>query len=265
LENIFKKHRFSQIIHLAASSKVHSSKKNSKLFFENNVRSTKNILKVMKIFFVKKIIFASSAAVYGNINFKRNLLETSMCRPINLYGRSKLDCEKKIINTNKKIFKFNYVVLRFFNVVGFMLLKKFHKNKPKNLFDVIVDCIKKKKKLNIYGDKFNTKDGTSVRDYIHIYDLVRYIYEISIKLEKEKKNINKILNIGYGFGLTTLEFVNYINKFLTNKIKYNIKKSRLSDPSKSVANIKKLNNFIIYKPRFLNIVNMCKNLIKNMH
>jgi UDP-glucose 4-epimerase len=262
LEKVFKKHQFSQIIHLAASAKVNSGKEDLKSLYRNNIYSTESLLNVMKKFNVKNLVFASSAAVYGNINFKINISEANACEPINLYGKSKVICEKKIISMDKKIFKFNYVILRFFNVLGFMLLKKFHKNKSRNIFDIILDCIKRKKKLNIYGSKFNTKDGTSVRDYIHIHDLVNYIYRTSRKLEKNKKIINKTMNVGRGLGVTIYDLINSFNKFLVNKIECNIKEKRSFDPIRSVANIKKLNNFITYKPRFLNTRNLCKDLIK---
>jgi len=262
LENVFQKHKFSQVIHLAATAKIFSSKKNSISHFENNILSTENLLNLMRKFFVNKIIFASSAAVYGNINFKKNLLETNICKPVNLYGKSKLICEKKIIRANKKKFKLNYVILRFFNVVGFMLKNKFHKNKSRNLIDVLINCIKNKKKINIYGDKFNTKDGTSVRDYIHVKDLVHCIFKILIKLENKKK-ITTILNLGRGIGITVFELINQFNKFLENKIKYKIKISRSFDPVKSIANIKKLNNFINYRFKFSSNKKLCKDLIKN--
>jgi UDP-glucose 4-epimerase len=262
LEKVFKKHQFSQIIHLAASAKVNSGKEDLKSLYRNNIYSTESLLNVMKKFNVKNLVFASSAAVYGNINFKKNISEANACKPINLYGKSKLICEKKIISMNKKIFKINYLILRFFNVLGFMLLKKFHNNKSKNLFDIIIDCLKRKKKLSIYGSEFETKDGTSVRDYIHIHDLVNYIYRISKKLEKSKKKINKIINVGRGLGVTILELINSFNKFLVNKIEYSIKEKRSFDPIKSVANIKKLKNFITYKPKFFNTENLCNDLIK---
>ena len=147
LKQIFLKHTFDYIFHFAAYSSVDLSLKNSKSFMANNIKSTDNLIHFAKKFEVKKFIFSSSAAVYGNIKKKKNLKENSICKPINPYGKSKLVCEKNLKNRLDKNTEF--CIFRYFNVVGHHINKKIIKKKNRNIFEKILNYRDKNKTFSI--------------------------------------------------------------------------------------------------------------------
>ena len=131
-----------------------------------------NLLKAMQKSNVNKIIFSSSATVYGNDN-KNPIKETGKLQPINPYGTSKLISEKIIIDFEKSIKNLNYVILRYFNPIGYHESKLLNDdNSGDNLIPNLIKSLKFNRKFRIYGKNYNTKDGTAIRDYIHIRDLI---------------------------------------------------------------------------------------------
>ena len=171
VKNFFKNKSFDLIIHLAAFSGVEEFNKNVIKSFNNNVLSTKNLVRFAFEKPKTKLIFASSAAVYGKVS-RNKITEFKSKKPVNYYGLSKLVCEN-IIENYLKNKKNNYAILRFFNVVGSIVNFKI-KKKVNALFDIIFNNIKNKKyKININGRNFNTKDGTPERDFIHISELCK--------------------------------------------------------------------------------------------
>jgi UDP-glucose 4-epimerase len=189
----FKKKNFDLIIHLAAFSGVQEFNKDVLKSFNNNVLATKNLVRFAFKKNNTKLIFASSAAVYGKVS-KEKINEKHLCNPANYYGLSKLACEN-IINYEFKNKKNNFAILRYFNVVGSIINFKITK-KIYSLFDVIRNSMKKKVyKININGNNFNTKDGTPERDFIHISDLAVIHAKVYKYLSKNK---NIVLNCGSG-------------------------------------------------------------------
>ncbi len=219
VEFFFKKKNFDLIIHLAAFSGVQEFNKNVLKSFNNNVLATKNII----IFGFKnpntKLIFSSSAAVYGKVA-RNKISENYPCNPANFYGLSKLACEN-IINNLLKNKNNNYAILRYFNVVGSVVNFRI-KKKVNALFDIVSDSVKRKKyKININGKNFNTKDGTPERDFIHIEDLCK-IHE---KTYKNLSKNNKItLNCGSGTRHSVLDVIKAFEKKIGRKfgITYNV-------------------------------------------
>ncbi len=171
LNYIFNNHRFDYIYHFAAYSSVKLSLENPVKVIRNNVVSTKNLIFYANKFRIKKFIFSSSASIYGNIRFNKNIKETSKLKPINAYGKSKLLCERVIKSKLNKSHS-QYCILRYFNVVGRHISNLVIKKKNLNLFESIYFALKNKKTFYINGKKLKTIDGTPVRDFISISDIV---------------------------------------------------------------------------------------------
>ena len=208
------------IIHLAALSGAQEFNKNVLKNFNNNVLATKNLIRFGFEKKYTKLIFASSAAIYGKTS-RSEIDENTQCNPVNYYGLYKQVCENIIQKQldNKKI---HYAILRYFNVVGtivgFKIEKKIH-----SLLDIIGNNLKKNKyKVNINGNKLNTKDGTPERDFIHIYDLCRIHRKINFYLNRNRKII---VNCGTGIRYSVLEIIREFEKLTNQKFEIVYKKN----------------------------------------
>ena len=243
------------VIHLAAKTIVTESEKKPKLYYNVNVLGTRSLLNAAKNSSVKNFLFSSTAAVYGSkIRFVN---ENSRTLPDSVYGKTKLQAESLV----KKEFKKNYIILRYFNVVGASPSKKIGLiNKYGQLFkNFAVEILKKKPKLNVYGNDYNTADGTCVRDFIHVSDLADIHLKVLFKVSKNNKSI--ILNCGYGKGFSVLEVVNNFKKFSKNKVLVKFEKRRKAEIVESVANVIKLKKYLKWRPKFFNLSRMIKNSI----
>ena len=242
LDLIFNTYNFSFIFHFASLTSVKDSIKNPKKFELNNILSTKNLIRLANKFGVEKFIFSSSAAVYGNVKFTDSIKEDVKYRPINAYGKSKLSCEKYLLKS-----KLKYCIFRYFNVVGKHLDKSIQKKKNFNLFEKLAYCIKYKLYLYIHGKNHNTKDGTPIRDYIHIDDIV----SAHLECINNRKNVfwNNIYNIGYNSGFTVMEIVNACNRLLSKKIRVKYVERNKGIITKSIANNNKLIQNSNWKPK----------------
>ena len=188
------------IIHLSAQSLVDETI-NKKKYYQNNVIATKNLLKAMKVNDLNNIIFSSTLAVYQYKN--TSLSENSKTKPKSTYAKTKFECENLIKKT-----KINSVILRFFNVCSSLKIKnkiigEFH-NPETHLIPTVVYKNIMKKKIFIYGNNYKTKDGTCVRDYIHIKDICSAIEKSCNFLFKNYKKY-EIINIGSNSKYTNLE------------------------------------------------------------
>jgi len=264
IKRIIKKNKIDSVIHLAASVKVTDSKKDNKLFYKNNVEGTSNIIKACKDSLVKNFVFSSTAAVYAGSNKK--VTELSKIKPKSVYGITKLKAEKIIIKNLKK-FKINYAILRYFNVVGASPSKKIGPLKKNDtLFkNISIAILKKNIDIKIYGNNFKTKDGTCIRDYIHVSDLSEIHIAVLKKIEKVKKTV--ILNCGYGKGISVKQVVDKFIKISKKHVNVVILKKRSADIESSIANNNNLKNFIKWKPRYNNlsfIIKSCMNWEKKV-
>lgn len=244
LEKVFKKYKFNAIFHFAAKKKVDESQKYPLKYFKSNTIGTKNLLDLIVKYKIKNLIFSSTSAVYGNSKNSR-VSENDCLVPESYYGYTKLICENTIIQYQKK-YNFNYAILRYFNVIGADKKLRTGEINSGSLFKNLVESIKKKKKFNIYGNNYKTKDGTCIRDYIDINDLS----EIHILALKKLKNSNKsfILNCGYKKPLSVLDIIKNFNKILNLKLKIQFKNRRPGDVEKIYCN-NKLQKKII--PKFI--------------
>lgn len=255
IKKIILKNKIDTIIHLAAKTIVTESEKKPKLYYNVNVLGTRSLLNAAKNSSVKNFLFSSTAAVYGSKI--RYVNEDSRTLPDSVYGKTKLQAE----NLVKKKFKKNYIILRYFNVVGASPSKKIGLiNKYGQLFkNFAVEILKKEPKLNVYGNDYNTADGTCVRDFIHVSDLADIHLKVLFKVSKNDKST--ILNCGYGKGFSVLEIVNNFKKFSKNKVLVKFEKRRKAEIVESVANVIKLKKYLKWRPKFFNLSRMIKNSI----
>ncbi len=253
IKKIILKNKIDTIIHLAAKTIVTESEKKPKLYYKANVLGTSSLLDAAKNSSVKNFLFSSTAAVYGSKI--RYVNEKSKTLPDSVYGKTKLQAEDLV----KKNFKKNYIILRYFNVVGASPSKKIGLiNKYGQLFkNFAVEILKNKPKLSVYGKDYNTKDGTCIRDFIHVSDLADIHLKVLLKASKDNKSI--ILNCGYGKGFSVLEVVNNFKKFSKNKVIVKFEKRRKAEIVESVANVTKLKKYLKWRPKFFNLSRMIKN------
>ena len=252
---IFKENTIDYIFHFAAFSSVEMSLKNPKKILHNNLKSTENLVNLTKKFKVKYFIFSSSASVYGNLKFKKNINENYKTKPINPYGVSKLRCENLIKKDAVKL-GYKFCIFRYFNVVGKHPSKKIIKKKNLNLFKKIDNCIKFNKILEIHGNKLDTSDGTPVRDFIHIDDVVTAHVEC---LKQNHPNFwNNIYNIGYNKGVSVLQIVKECKKIFNLKLRFKYVKKNKGIISRSISSNAKFIGKSNWKPGYSKLDKMVK-------
>ena len=246
-------HKITSLIHLAASLSVEESERNPNKYYDNNFLNTMKLLNNIKDSKIKKIIFASTCSVYGesSMPFKEN----SKIDPKNNYGFSKYLCEEFIKNFCKKN-NINYAILRYFNVAGSDYKNNLGQiNNNGQLIKNISVNILKNKPINVYGKDYNTKDGTCVRDYIHVKDLTD-IHIKALSYLNKKKNI--IVNCGYQKPSSVLEVINSFKNNIKNKITIKFLKRRAGDPAIAYANNNKLEKEFNFIPKFNNLDKIVK-------
>jgi len=247
IKEIINKNKIDSVIHLAAVLSVGESEKNPKKYKNINVIGTKSLLIAIKKTNVKNIIFSSTCAVYKDGNLKVN--ENTKLKPTSVYGKTKLIGENLIKLFCKKN-KINFGILRFFNVAGASSSGKIGQiNKGDQLFkNLSMEVQKKRPIFKIYGANYKTKDGTCIRDYIHVSDIADIHRQV---LEKINKNsISKILNCGYGKGISVSQSVNEFRKYANKKLKILTLKKRKGDMIQIIAVNKNLKKFIKWKPKY---------------
>ena len=248
LESIFTKYEIDSVIHFASLKAVGESIENPLLYYNKNINGLLNILEVMKNNGTKRLIFSSSATVYGNEN-ELPIKETDKVgiNISNPYGKTKYFQEEILKDFIKVNEDFEIIILRYFNPVGAHSSGKIGEDPndtPNNLFPYILRVsIGEYERLNIYGDNYDTIDGSCVRDYIHVMDLS----EGHVKaLEKIKKGLN-IYNLGTGKGISVLEMVKTFEEVNKCKIPYKIMERRNGDIGEIFADVSKANDELGWK------------------
>jgi len=239
LEQMFKENQFDAVMHFAAYKSVEESMKNPEKY-KNNVIGTENLLDLMDKYGVKKIIFSSSAAVYKPSDSP--LKEEDSLKPANVYGQTKFQCEEKIKDfcPKKGII---YANLRYFNVAGDGGLN-YVDPMPENVLPIIMETlVGKRKEFVIFGTDYNSRDGTCLRDYIHVSDLVRaHILALNIK-----ESIT--VNLGTSRGYTVLELVKISEETTGQKLNYRFGPRRVGDPDSLVASNQKAKEILGWEPK----------------
>lgn len=257
LEHLFTIYKFDLVIHFAGLKSVTESIEKPLMYYINNVCGTLTLLKVMDKFKCKNLIFSSSATVYGNVN--HSPLTEDMITGLgitNPYGKNKYMLEEILkdisLNSGWKI-----VILRYFNPIGsHPLLKENPKNIPNNLFPYILKVVNKElDELNIFGNDYPTKDGTCIRDFIHVIDLAK-AHVKSIDCFSKDKNLY-IYNVGTGIGHSVLDVVTQIEDVKNIKIPYTFKERREGDIDVLFANVDKIKDEIGWEVN-LGLREMCE-------
>jgi len=252
IREILNNKQFDIVMHFAGLIRVDESVKKPNKYNEYNYKKAKIFFETCFKFGLKKVIFSSTAGVYGNPKVPQ-ISEKNKLNPLNPYAKTKLKLENYLI---KKSLSNNvsFIILRYFNVAGADeklrsgLISKYSTHLIKIASEV---ATKKKDELIINGDDYDTKDGTPVRDYIHVSDLAN-IHLISAKY-LYKKNHSNIFNCGYGVGFSVKEVINTFNQILSKKIKFKVGPRRQGDSQYIVANTTKFKRTFRWKPKFNNL------------
>ncbi|WP_152054967.1 UDP-glucose 4-epimerase GalE [Aliarcobacter butzleri] len=259
IEKIFKENNIKEIVHFAAFSQVEESVKNPIKYYINNTINTSNLINIALKYNVEKFIFSSTAAVYGEISNNILLInENIITNPINPYGKSKLFSEEilKDVSNMKKSFK--YVILRYFNVAGADidgLLGENHNPETHLIPLVIKTSLNKRDHIKIFGTDYNTKDGTCIRDYIHVCDLA----DAHIKaLEYLNNNESDIFNCGYGHGYSVKEIIETVKQISDKNFEILFEKRRSGDPAILVADNTKIKRKMKWNPKYDDLNLICK-------
>lgn len=253
LNNIFKENKIDAVIDFAAYKAVGESVEKPVEYYINNVSSVLNLLNIMKENNVKTLVFSSSATVYGNPK-EVPIKETSQTgNTTNPYGTSKLFDEQILKDLYNSDNSWNICILRYFNPIGAHksgLIGEEPNGIPANLVPYVTKVAKGKLEyLKIFGNDYDTKDGTGVRDYIHVVDLAIGHIKALQKLEKEKQGLF-IYNLGTGTGYSVLDIVNTFEKVNNIKIPYKIVKRREGDIATCYSNTEKANKELGFKAKY---------------
>jgi UDP-glucose 4-epimerase len=233
------------VIHLAAKKAVGESVDNPLKYYENNVGGTLNILAAMSVNGVKNLIFSSTAAVYSPSE-KLAISEDDQTEPLSPYGQTKLLAEKLISNVASAE-GLSAISLRYFNVVG-SLRDEFGDNSKDNLVPKVFAALKSGAEPEIYGDDYPTKDGTCIRDYIHVGDLAEA--HILALEQVFKSKVNEIYNVGSGDGYSVAEMISQISKTIGRTLTPKIAPRRAGDTAQLIASISKIERDLGWRPKY---------------
>lgn len=237
MERLFTEHNIDAVIHFAGLKAVGESNDIPLTYYQNNVAGTITLLQVMAQHNVKKLVFSSSATVYGEHNISP-LVETMPTSAINPYGQTKLMIEHILFDLAKSDAEWSIACLRYFNPIGAHhsgLIGENPNGIPNNLLPYVAQvAVGRLPTLQVFGDDYDTADGTGVRDYIHVVDL-------AIGHVKALENIDKIhgcrpINLGTGNGTSVLEVVKNFREVSGKAIPYDIKPRRAGDIATVFAN-----------------------------
>jgi len=241
LDKVFSENKIFAVIHFAGLKSVGESVQKPQLYFDNNIGSTEVLLRVMEKHGCKNIVFSSSATVYGNPERVPIFEEDKVGPTTNPYGETKLRIEYLLKDLAKKDSSWNIVLLRYFNPIGAHksgLIGEDPQGIPNNLMPYITQvAVGKLAQLRVFGNDYDTPDGTGVRDYIHVDDLA---HGHILSLNKIEENPGLVIyNLGTGKGTSVLELVHAFEKANNIKINYQIVERRPGDIAECYANADK--------------------------
>ena len=249
LDSVFEKEKIDGIIHFAASSQVGESMINPLKYYSNNLCGTEILLESMVEHGINKIVFSSTAATYGEPE-SIPILETDRTEPTNCYGETKLAMEK-MFKWCSKAYDLRYVSLRYFNACGAHPNGKIGEahNPETHLIPLILQVPNgQREDIKIFGDDYDTKDGTCVRDYIHVNDLAQA--HILAMEYLEKGGESNIFNLGNGVGFTVKEVIETARTVTNHAIPATIEARRAGDPSVLIASSDKAKQVLGWKPKY---------------
>ena len=256
LKNIFTNYKIDVVMHFAAFIEVGESVKKPKDFYNNNVTKTLTLLNIMLEYNIKKIIFSSSCAVYG-IPQKLPLDETHTLAPINPYGKNKLVIEFALQDYHTA-YNLNYVSLRYFNAAGSYFEQGLgEQHKPEtHIIPLLIRAAMQNKDFFIFGSDYPTKDGTCVRDYVHVLDIAQAHILAYNYLEKHEKSNS--FNLGSQNGNTVKELIKQAEQICKKNIKTEYYPRREGDVPILVANSNKAQHELGWQAKHSNLENILK-------
>lgn len=247
LNALFKGRNIEAVIHFAAFSLVEESTKNPAKYYKNNVTGSINLLDAMHKYNVNKIVFSSTAATYGEPE-EIPIKETSLQNPVNPYGNSKLTVEK-IMDDYDRAYGIKSVRLRYFNVAGAdskCRIGENHNPETHLIPNILKSTFNNKKTFKIFGDNYNTKDGTCVRDYINVEDLINaHLLALKYLLAGGKTDF---FNLGTNEGNSVKEIFDLCTKVTNKEIPFEIAQKRAGDPAVLIADNKKAKEILGWNP-----------------
>ncbi|MDT1945940.1 UDP-glucose 4-epimerase GalE [Carnobacterium maltaromaticum] len=252
LESVFFKEEIQGVLHFAANSLVGESMEIPLMYFNNNVHGTQVVLEVMEKFGVKHIVFSSSAATYGEPKMIP-IRENAATNPESPYGESKLMMEK-MLKWCDKAYGMRYVALRYFNVAGAKLdgtIGEDHNPESHLLPLILQTALGQREQLTIFGEDYDTKDGTCVRDYVHVVDLINaHILALRYLIAGKESTI---LNLGSSNGFSVKEMVAAARKITRREIPTSFAPRRIGDPSTLIAASDKAYQILGWNPQYTDI------------
>jgi UDP-glucose 4-epimerase len=249
---VFKKHQFAGIIHFAAYKAVGESVEEPLKYYHNNIASLVNILALSKEFGIKNLIFSSSCSVYGNVEKLPVDENTPLPKAESPYAYTKQIGEVMIQDFCKVNKDFNAIALRYFNPVGSHpsgLNGESPINKPNNLVPIITGvAIGKMQQLTVYGGDYPTRDGTCIRDYIHVSDIANaHVLAMDYLIHSKNTTNYDVFNLGTGNGVSVLEAINAFEKVSGQKLNYKIGPRREGDVIAVYSDSKKVYQALKWK------------------
>ncbi|GIT98143.1 UDP-glucose 4-epimerase GalE [Sulfurovum sp. TSL1] len=267
IEKIMNENHFDAIIHFAASLVVPESVENPLKYYLNNTANTANLIKYATENGVKKFIFSSTAATYGEpdatvVNLETGLKESDPTEPINPYGMSKLMSERVLKDTAFANDDFKYAALRYFNVAGSDPDGRIGQSTENAtlLIKVAAEAATgKRDKMYIFGEDYPTPDGTGIRDYIHVVDLAQAHIEALAYLEAHESDV---FNVGYSRGFSVKEVIDTMKKVSGVDFTVEIKERRAGDPAILISDNTKIKNAMHWQPRYDDLEVICQTTLE---
>lgn len=255
LQKTLQDERIEAVMHFAGFISMEESVRNPHKYFRNNVFGTLSLLEAMRKVNIKKIIFSSSAGVYGNPS-RVPIPEDEPCDPTNPYGESKLMVEK-ILKWYDQTCGLKFVSLRYFNAAGASLdgsIGEDHRPET-HLIPLAIKAALEDEEFTIFGHNYPTRDGTCVRDYIHVLDLCES-HILALKILEEQRS--EIFNVGTGFGYTNLEVVEMVKMISRENFKVKFGPRRPGDAVELVASPEKIKKELGWEPQYSGLETIIK-------
>ena len=260
ISKLIQLNNFDVLMHFAGFIQVEESVKYPQRYFDNNTENATKLFETCKSNGLNKIVFSSTAAAYGAVNENKLIDENTNLNPQNPYAESKIKTENFLFE-NKNDYKF--IILRYFNVAGADKklragqISKRSTHLIKILSEVVVG---KRDHIEIYGNDYDTPDGTAIRDYIHVSDLADIHLEVAKYLIENSES--NLFNCGYGNGFSVLDVINTANKISQNKINYKFSNRRDGDVEKLIADNSKILKHIDWRPKYNDLNEIINSSIK---
>jgi len=262
LAGCLKEHSVEAVIHFAAKLIVPESLEKPVDYYQNNVGGTVSLAAACKEAGVSKVIFSSTAAVYGEAQSSAPVTETDLCQPINPYGASKLMSER-VLQDCDRAFGLRSVCLRYFNVAGAAVDGR-NGQRTKNVTHLIQvsaqASLGQRPCVEVFGTDFSTTDGSGVRDYIHVQDLAD-LHVLALKY-LAADGVSSVFNCGYGVGFSVLQVIAAMKRVSGSDFSVKKVSRRAGDPSSLVADSSKIKKTFGWTPKYADLDLICKTALE---